>query len=71
MWPSTVYKVPITKVEKLLRTVGSNIKKLLGLPRCVSNIGLYGHGAPELPVSRLTEEYEYTKVRLEIAVADS
>ncbi len=71
MWPLTVYEVPITKVEKLERTVSSYINKWLGLPRCLSNIGLYGHGALELPVSSLTEEYKGTKVRLEMTLTKS
>ncbi|KAI2667638.1 Retrovirus-related Pol polyprotein from type-2 retrotransposable element R2DM [Labeo rohita] len=33
MWPLTVYMLPITKIEKLERTVSSYIKKWLGLPR--------------------------------------
>lgn len=65
MWPLTVYEVPITKVEKRGRSVSFYIKKWLGLPRCLSNIGLYGHGALELPVSGLTEQYKCTKVRLD------
>ncbi len=71
MWPLTVYKVLITKIEKLERTVGSYIKKWLGLPRCLSNIGLYGRSALELPVSSLTEEYKCTKVRLDITLTKS
>ncbi len=71
MWPLTVYKVLITKIEKLERTVGSYIKKWLELPRCLSNIGLYGRSALELPVSSLTEEYKCTKVRLGITLAKS
>ena len=58
MWPLTVYEIPMTKVKKLERTVSSYIKKWLGLPRCLSNIGLYGHGALEMPVSSLTEEFK-------------
>ena len=71
MWPLTIYEVPITKVEKLERTISSYIKKWLGLPRCLSNIGLYGHGALELPVSSLTEEYKCTKVRLAMTLTES
>ena len=71
MWPLTVYEIPMTKVEKLERTVSSYIKKWLGLPRCLSNIGLYGHGALELPISSLTEEFKCTKVRLNMTLTDS
>ena len=61
----------MTKVEKLERTVSSYIKKWLGLPRCLSNIGLYGHNALELPVSSLTEEFKCTKVRLNMTLTES
>lgn len=39
MWPLTIYEVPVSKVEKLERMISSFIKKLLGIPRCMSNIG--------------------------------
>ena len=71
MWPLTVYEIPMTKVEKLERTVSSYIKKWLGLPRCLSNIGLYGHCALELPISSLTEEFKCTKVRLNMTLTES
>ncbi len=61
MWPLTVYKVHITKIEKLERIVSTYIKKWLGLPRCLSNISLYGRSVLELPVSSLTEEYTSQK----------
>lgn len=39
IWPLTIYKVSVLKVEKLERMIISFIKKWLGLPRCMSNIG--------------------------------
>ncbi|KAJ8389272.1 hypothetical protein AAFF_G00121370 [Aldrovandia affinis] len=39
--------------------------------RASNNIGLYGHGALELPVSSLTEEYKCTKVRLNMTLTES
>lgn len=71
MWPLTVSEVPITKVEKLERTVSSYIKKWLGLPECLSNIGLFWNGALELPVFSLTEENKCTKVRLYMTLTES
>lgn len=38
---------------------------------CLSNIGLYGHGALELHISCLTEECKYTKVRLNMTLTES
>ncbi|XP_060929417.1 uncharacterized protein LOC133003646 [Limanda limanda] len=59
------------KVEKLERLVSSYARKWLGLPRCLSSIGLYGKGVVELPISSLAEEYKCAKVRLEMMLLDS
>ena len=71
LWPLTLYEVPLSKVEKLERLVSSYVKKWLGLPRCLSSIGLYGKGMLHLPISSLTEEYKCAKVRLEMMLLDS
>ena len=71
MWPLTVYEVPVTTVEKMERTITSYAKKWLGVPRCLSNIGLYGKGILELPLTSLTEEYKCSKVRLQMTLKDS
>lgn len=44
MWILTIYKVRVSKVEKLERVISSFVKKWLGLPRRMSNIALYGKG---------------------------
>lgn len=59
MWPLTVYAAPITTVEKMELTITSYAKKLLGVPRCLTNIGLYGKGVLEIPLTSLTEEYRF------------
>ena len=71
MWPLTIYEVPITTVEKMERTITSYVKKWLGVPRCLSNIALYGKGVLELPLTSLTEEYKCSKVRLQMTLKDS
>ncbi|KAK0153815.1 hypothetical protein N1851_004106 [Merluccius polli] len=71
MWPLTIYEVPISKVDKLERLVSSFARKWLGVPRCLSNIALYGKGILELPLSSLTEEYKSTKVRLQMMLTES
>ncbi|KAK0156143.1 hypothetical protein N1851_000566 [Merluccius polli] len=71
MWPLTLYEVPLSKVEKLERLVSSHARKWLGLPRCLSSIGLYGKGMLDLPISSLSEEYKCAKVRLEMMLVDS
>ncbi|KAJ7991222.1 hypothetical protein DPEC_G00295080 [Dallia pectoralis] len=71
MWPLTIYEVPISKVEKLERVVSSFAKKWLGLHRCFTNIGLYGRGILEIPVSSLAEEFKCSKVKLEMTLTES
>ncbi|RXN17451.1 hypothetical protein ROHU_008023 [Labeo rohita] len=71
MWPLTIYEVPISKVEKLERVISSFAKKWLGLPRCFTNIGLYGRGILEIPISSLAEEFKCSKVRLEMTLTES
>ena len=71
LWPLTLYEVPLSKVEKLERMVNSYVRKWLGVPRCLSSIGLYGKGMLHLPISSLAEEYKCAKVRLEMMLLDS
>ncbi len=71
MWPLTIYELPITTVEKIERTMTSYVKKWLDVPRCLTNISLYGKGVLELPITSLTEEYKCSKVRLQMTLKDS
>lgn len=71
MWPLTIYEVPITTVEKMERSVPSYVKKWLGVPRCLTNISLYGKGVLELPITSLIDEYKCSKVRLLMTLKDS
>ena len=66
MWLLTVYEISMTKVEKLDRG-----QSVFILRSGLASRGLYGHGALELPVSSLTEEYKCTKVRLNIILTES
>lgn len=44
LWPLTVYEVSLTAVEKLETLISSYNRKWLGVPRCLSRVGLYGKG---------------------------
>lgn len=70
MCPLTLYEVPLSKVEKLERLVSTYGRKWLGLPRCLSSIGLYGKGMLDLPISSLSVEYKCAKVRLEMMLLE-
>ncbi|MBN3281348.1 GCIP protein, partial [Polyodon spathula] len=71
LWPLTVYEVSLTTVEKLEALISSYIRKWLGVPRCLSRVGLYGKGILQLPVSALTEEFKGAWVRLEMTLVES
>lgn len=71
MWPVSVYKVPLSKVEKLERVVNAYIKKWLGVPRCLSSVALYERGILQLPINSLVEEFKYAKVRTELLLTGS
>ncbi|MGH0170606.1 UNVERIFIED_CONTAM: hypothetical protein FKN15_059684 [Acipenser sinensis] len=72
LWPLTVYEVSLTTVEKLEALISSYIRKWLGVPRCLSRVGLYGKGILQLPVSALTEEFKCAKsITLLLVYSDS
>ena len=64
-------EVPISTVEKLERVVTAYIKKWLGVPRCLTTIGLYGDGVLKLPLTSLTEEFKCAKTRLQMTLNES
>ncbi len=71
MWPISMYDVTLSHANRLEQLVNVQVRKWLGLPRCLSNIGLYGYGALSLPISSLVEEYKCSKARLEMTLTES
>lgn len=71
MWPISIYEVTLSHVNRLERLVNAQVRKWLGLPRCLSSIGLYGNGALSLPISSLVEEYKCAKTRVEMTLTES
>ncbi len=71
MWPISMYEVTLSHANRLERLVNVQVRKWLGLPRCLSSIWLYGNGALSLPISSLVEEYKCSKVRLEMTLTES
>lgn len=71
LWLLTMYEVSLTHDNKLERLVNSHVRKCLGLPKCLSRVGLYRKGALSLPISSLVEEFKCAKVRLDISLNDS
>ncbi|XP_025760230.1 uncharacterized protein LOC112844845 [Oreochromis niloticus] len=71
LWPLTMYEVSLNHANRLERLVSSYVKKWLGLPKCLSSIGLYSDGILSLPIPSLVEEFKCAKVRLEMSLTDS
>jgi len=55
----------------LERLVSTQLKQWLGIPRCKSYVGLYGHGKLELPITGLVEEFKCTTARLIMSLSGS
>ncbi|KAL6462976.1 hypothetical protein MHYP_G00293980 [Metynnis hypsauchen] len=71
MWPITIYEVASSHISRLERLVNAYVRRWLGLPRCMSSVGLYVDGPLSLPISSLTEEYKCAKSRLEMTLSES
>ncbi|KAL7834883.1 hypothetical protein SRHO_G00291360 [Serrasalmus rhombeus] len=71
MWPITIYDVTSSHISRLERLVNAQVRRWLGLPRCMSSVGLYVDGPLSLPISSLTEEYKCAKARLEMTLSES
>lgn len=56
IWSITIFDIPIMWAEKM-ETMISCVRKLEGVPRCLSNFILYGHSILDLPLSRLVEVF--------------
>ncbi len=41
MWPISIYEVTLSHANRLERLVNVQVRKWLGLPRCLSSIGMY------------------------------
>uniref|UniRef100_A0A3B3B355 Reverse transcriptase domain-containing protein n=1 Tax=Oryzias melastigma TaxID=30732 RepID=A0A3B3B355_ORYME len=71
IWPLTMYEVSLSHANRLERLVNSYVRKWLGVPNCLSSVGLYSDGVLSLPVPSLVEEFKCAKVRLDMSLSDS
>ena len=72
MWPISMYKFPMSKIEDMQAKITSMLKKWLGLPRNLSPNLLYSKsGAVQLPYSSLVEETKVARVRNLATIASS
>lgn len=66
-----MYEVSLGHANHQERLVNLHVRKWLGLPRCLSNVGLYSNRVLSLPISSLVEEVKCAKVRLDMSLTDS
>ncbi|KAI2644850.1 hypothetical protein H4Q32_030713 [Labeo rohita] len=71
LWPLTMYEVSLSHVNQLERLVNTQVRKWLGLPKCVSSVRMYSKGALSLPISSLVEDFKCAKVRLHMSLTES
>lgn len=64
LWPLLIFEVPMTVVEGLERKVSRYLRRWLGLPCSLSDIGLYGNSNKlRLPFSSVKEEFMVARAR--------
>ncbi len=71
MWPLKMSKVPSSVVDKLDGLANSFIRKWLGLPRCLSDVGLFGRNTLQLPLRSIGLGYKQEKARMVLELKES
>ena len=72
LWPLQMYKIVISRVERIQQYSNKYLCKWLGVPPCFSKVGLYTNsGNLQLPISSLVKEFRIGKVRLHMMMKDS
>ncbi|XP_077382825.1 5-azacytidine-induced protein 2 isoform X1 [Festucalex cinctus] len=71
MWPLKMSEIPSSAVSKMDGKANSFIRKWLGLPRCLSETGLFGKNALQLPLQSISLGYMQEKSRLVLELRES
>ncbi|KAL6489820.1 hypothetical protein MHYP_G00001650 [Metynnis hypsauchen] len=71
MWPLKMSEIPSSTVSKMDGKANSFIRKWLGLPRCLSEAGLFGRNMLQLPLKSLQLGYMQEKARLVLELRES
>ena len=72
LWPLQVYEIGISAVEAIERKISKYTRKWLGLPPGLTTVALYSRTAKlRLPCKAITEEFQVSKVRLQMMLTDS
>lgn len=71
MWPLKMSEIPSSTASKMDGKVKSFIRKWLGLPRCLSETGLFGKNTLHLPLQSINLGYKQEKIRLVLELRES
>ncbi|CAG6012252.1 unnamed protein product, partial [Menidia menidia] len=71
LWPLKMSEIPSSTVSKMDMKANSFIRKWLGLPRCISEAGLFGRNMLQLPLRSLQLGYKQKKTRLVLELRES
>ena len=71
MWPLKMSDVPSSVVDKMDGLANSSIRKWLGLPRCLSDVGLFGRNMLQLPLRSIGLGYKQEKARMVLELRES
>ncbi|KAJ8332759.1 hypothetical protein SKAU_G00416550 [Synaphobranchus kaupii] len=71
MWPLKMSEVPSSTASKLDGLANSFIRKWLGLPRCLSDVGLFGRNTLQLPLHSISLGYKQEKARMVLELRES
>ncbi|XP_023815255.1 uncharacterized protein LOC111948071 [Oryzias latipes] len=71
MWPLKLCEITSSTVAKMDAKANNFIRKWLGLPRSLSNTGLFGRNTLQLPLKPISLGYRQEKTRLVLELRDS
>lgn len=71
MWPLKMSEIPSSTLSKMDGKANSFIRKWLGLPRCLSETGLFGKNMLQLPLQSIQMCYMQEKTRLVLELRES
>lgn len=71
MWPLKMSEIPLSVVNKMDGLANSFIRKWLGLPRCFSEVGLFGRNTLQLPLRSISGGYKQEKARLVLELRET
>lgn len=71
MWPLKLCEIPTSAVQRMDAKANNYIRNWLGLPRCLTDVALFGRNKLQLPLKSVTLGYKLEKARLVFQLRDS